>query len=74
MSFKMSIRHWKKSMDVTFQKPYYKVSDFDSSIGSTITVRKALNSLSDKGLLFVDKEVKRNRIYRNYDLLWILQN
>ena len=56
-------------MDVTFQKPYYKVSDFDSSIGSTITVRKALNSLSDKGLLFVDKEVKRNRIYRNYDLL-----
>lgn len=56
-------------MDVTFQKPYCKVSDFDSSIGSTITVRKALNSLSDKGLLFVDKEVKRNRIYRNYDLL-----
>ena len=61
-------------MDVHFSKPYCKVSDFDSSIGSTITVRKALNSLSDKGLLFVDKEVKRNRIYRNYDLLRILQN
>lgn len=64
----------KKVWMYTFQKPYCKVSDFDSSIGSTITVRKALNSLSDKGLLFVDKEVKRNRIYRNYDLLRILQN
>ena len=59
----------KKVCMYTFQKPYCKVSDFDSSIGATITVRKALNSLSDKGLLFVDKEVKRNRIYRNYDLL-----
>lgn len=64
----------KKVWMYTFQKPYCKVSDFDSSTGSTITVRKALNSLSDKGLLFVDKEVKRNRIYRNYDLLRILQN
>ena len=54
----------KKVWMYTFQKPYCKVSDFDSSIGSTITVRKALNSLSDKGLLFVDKEVKRNRIYK----------
>ena len=58
----------------TFSKPYCKVSDFDSTVGSQITVRKALNSLSDKGLLFVDKDVKRNRVYRNYDLMRILQN
>ena len=38
----------KKVWMYTFQKPYCKVSDFDSSIGSTITVRKALNSLSKK--------------------------
>lgn len=49
----------KKVWMYTFQKPYCKVSDFDSSIGSTITVRKVLNSLSDKGLLFVDKKLRK---------------
>lgn len=58
----------------TFQRPFCKVSDIDSSVGSEITVRKALKSLAEKGLLFVDNDVKRNKVYRNYDLLRILQS
>lgn len=63
----------RKAWMYTFHRPYCKVSDFDSTVGSQITVRKALNSLTDKGLLFVDKDIKRNRVYRNYDLMRILQ-
>lgn len=40
---------------------------------STNTARTALNHLVNKGLLFSDKHVKRNKKYRNYDLLSALR-
>lgn len=40
---------------------------------SANTARKALNSLTEKRLLFTEREVKRNKKYRNYDLMRILR-
>ena len=39
---------------------------------SEVTARKALNALADKGLLYSEKTVKRNKRYLNYDLKRIL--
>jgi Fic family protein len=38
------------------------------------TARKALNNISEKDLLYADKYVKRNKHYRNYDLVRILRD
>lgn len=38
------------------------------------TARASLKSLAEKGLLFTDRQTKRNKKYRNYDLLRILGN
>jgi Fic family protein len=39
---------------------------------SPATARKGLNTLSEAGLLYTDETTKRNKKYRNYDLIRIL--
>ncbi|WP_238985069.1 Fic family protein [Bacillus kwashiorkori] len=59
----------------TFSNPFTTVpvvSKFTKL--SENTVRNALNSLVEKDLLFADQDVKRNKKYRNYDLMRILRD
>lgn len=57
----------------TFSNPFTTVAEVYNHIQiSPNTARKALNSLDEKELLFADTDVKRNKKYRNYDLMRIL--
>jgi len=63
----------KKVWLYTFSNPFTTVAEVYHHIGiSPNTARKALNSLDGKELLFADPDVKRNKKYRNYDLMRIL--
>ncbi|ETI70904.1 Fic family protein [Neobacillus vireti] len=59
----------------TFSDPFTTVHTVSEHLPiSKNTVRSALNSLVEKKLLFSDEEVKRNKKYRNYDLMRILRD
>ncbi|WP_246569752.1 Fic family protein [Lentibacillus saliphilus] len=59
----------------TFSNPFTTAKQVSESIGITPnTARKALKALVDKKLLFTDSETKRNKKYRNYDLMRILRD
>lgn len=65
----------KKAWIFTFSDPYttsIKVAKHVDIVPNT--ARKALNALVEKDLLFVDTEAKRNKKYRNYDLMRILRD
>lgn len=65
----------KKVWLYTFSNPFTNAVNAASKIGvSANTARNALNSLVRKNLLFTEREVKRNRKYRNYDLMRILRD
>lgn len=55
-----------------FRKPFFTVKDVESSLGiSYNTARKHIQKLMESGKIYSDEQ-KRNRIYRFYDLLDIL--
>ncbi|HHY22036.1 MAG TPA: Fic family protein [Bacilli bacterium] len=57
----------------TFSNPFVQVSSVSEALNvSPNTARKSLNNLVEKGLLFTDRHTKRNKKYRNYDLVRIL--
>ena len=59
----------------TFSDPFTNSAKVAKHVGiAPNTARKALNSLVEKDLLFVDTETKRNKKYRNYDLMRILRD
>ncbi|MCM3742111.1 Fic family protein [Oceanobacillus luteolus] len=59
----------------TFSDPFTTAKKVAEHLGiSTNTARNALNTLAEKKLLFSDREVKRNKKYRNYDLMRILRS
>ena len=63
----------KKIWIYTFSNPAATTNDAAKQLGmSPATARKGLNKLVEKELLYADENVKRNRKYRNYDLLRIL--
>lgn len=65
----------KKVWIYTFSDPFTNASHVSKHTGiSPNTARKCLNSLAEKDLLFSDKETKRNKKYRNYDLMRILRD
>lgn len=58
----------------TFSDPFTNAKQVSNELGiSANTARNALNSLVEKKLLFSDTEVRRNRKFRNYDLMRILR-
>ena len=58
----------------TFSNPFTTAKEASEQLDISInTARNALNTLADKKLLFADKEAKRNKKYRNYDLMRILR-
>lgn len=58
----------------TFCEPVVSAPEVAESINiSQTTARKALNNLSEKELIYGDKLVKRNRKFRNYDLMRVLR-
>lgn len=65
----------RKAWLVTFSDPFTNSSNVAKLARiSPNTARKALNTLVEKDLLFVDTETKRNKKYRNYDLMRILRD
>ncbi|WP_234032342.1 Fic family protein [Lentibacillus cibarius] len=65
----------KKIWLYTFSRPFTDAKTVAKEVGvSPNTARNALNALVGKDRLFVDKEVKRNKKYRNYDLMRILRD
>ncbi len=65
----------RKARLVTFSDPFTNSSNVAKLARiSPNTARKALNALAEKDLLFVDTEMKRNKKYRNYDLMRILRD
>ncbi|GAA0434978.1 Fic family protein [Lentibacillus halophilus] len=59
----------------TFSRPFIDVKTAANKAGvAPNTARNALNALVEKDRLFVDKDVKRNKKYRNYDLMRILRD
>lgn len=59
----------------TFSEPFTTaVKVADQLRMSTNTARNALNSLVEKKLVFTDREAKRNKKYRNYELMRILRD
>ena len=57
----------------TFSEPVTTVRKISDKLNiSQSTARKGLNKLVDLGLLYSTDEIKRNKKYRNYDLLRIL--
>jgi Fic family protein len=65
----------KKVWIYTFSDPFTNAATASNKVGiSPNTARNALNSLTEKKLLFADSEVKRNKKYRNYDLMRILRD
>lgn len=64
----------KKVWIYTFSDPFTNAATASNKIGiSPNTARNALNALAEKKLLFSDSDVKRNKKYRNYDLMRILR-
>jgi len=65
----------KKVWLYTFANPFTtaKKASYELKL-SPNTTRNALNSLVSKSLLFTDTAVKRNKKYRNYDLMRILRD
>ncbi|MCM3216723.1 Fic family protein [Niallia taxi] len=58
----------------TFSNPFTTVATVSKALNiSPNTARKSLNHLVEQGLLFTDKHTKRNKKYRNYDLVRALQ-
>lgn len=65
----------KKVWIFTFSDPFTNSAKVAKHVGIVPnTARKALNALVEKDLLFVDTETKRNKKYRNYDLMRILRD
>lgn len=65
----------KKVWLYTFQDPFTIATKVSANVRiSPNTARNALNELTRKKLLFSDAEVKRNKKYRNYDLMRILRD
>lgn len=65
----------KKVWLYTFSDPFTTAKNVSTKVGlSPNTARNALNALATKKLLFVDTETKRNRKYRNYDVMRILRD
>lgn len=59
----------------TFSDPFTTAKKVFNQLDiSANTARNALNTLAKKDLLFADTEVKRNKKYRNYDLMRILRD
>lgn len=59
----------------TFRDPFATVKKASSQTKvSANTARNAFNRLVDKELLYTEKDVKRNKKYRNYDLMRILRD
>ncbi|CQR46279.1 Adenosine monophosphate-protein transferase SoFic [Paraliobacillus sp. PM-2] len=59
----------------TFSDPFTNAKKVSEKLDiSANTARKALHSLVEKKLLFTDSEVRRNKKYRNYDLMRILRD
>ncbi len=59
----------------TFSDPYTTATTVSKKLKlSANTARNALKTLTGKRLLFSDAEVKRNKKYRNYDLMRILRD
>src|SRR5699024_7595668 len=59
----------------TFADPFTTAKKASQHIGvAPNTARNALKSLADKQLLFADAQTKRNKKYRNYDLMRILRD
>ncbi|PTQ83312.1 Fic family protein [Trichococcus patagoniensis] len=57
----------------TFSDPYTTAARVAENLSmSPATARKGLSALSDAGLLYADESTIRNRKYRNYDLMRIL--
>ncbi len=60
---------------ITIKEPIVTAKDIESLSNYNIkTVRKALNSLSNKRLIEKDKQQKRNVKYYNYDILRIMSS
>lgn len=58
----------------TFSNPFTTAKQVAKHLGlAPNTARNALNTLVERKLLFVDRDVKRNKKYRNYDLMRILR-
>lgn len=59
----------------TFSNPFTTAATVCDALNiSANTARKSLNFLVEKELLFTDRQTKRNKKYRNYDLVRILQS
>lgn len=57
----------------TFSNPFTSVASVAAALNiSPNTARKSLNFLVENDLLFTDRQTKRNKKYRNYDLVRIL--
>ena len=65
----------KKVWLYTFSNPFTTAKKASEQLRiSANTARNALNTLVEKKLLFVDREMKRNKKYRNYELMRILRS
>ncbi|WP_338752914.1 Fic family protein [Bacillus sp. FJAT-52991] len=63
----------KKVWVYTFSDPHTTVKKVSTQLKiAPSTARSALNALATKGLLYSDKQTKRNKKYVNYDLLGVL--
>ncbi|MGB3159739.1 MAG: Fic family protein [Carnobacterium sp.] len=72
---KLTLDSEKKVWIYSFSDPFATTQSVSAGTGlSTATARNALNSLVEKGLLYTDKQSKRNKKYRNYDLMRILRD
>lgn len=59
----------------SFSEPVTTAPEVAEKVGiSANTARKALSSLTEAGLIYADKYAKRNKRYRNYDLVRILRD
>ncbi len=59
----------------TFSNPFVTAKEVAEELAITQnTARKALKSLVEKDLLFAETEKKRNKKYRNYDLMRVLRD
>ncbi|WP_414838602.1 Fic family protein [Carnobacterium sp. TMP28] len=72
---KLTLNSEKKVWIYSFSDPFATTQSVSVGTGlSKATARNALNSLVEKGLLYTDKQSKRNKKYRNYDLMRILRD
>lgn len=63
----------KKVWIYSFSNPFTSVASVTKALDiSSNTARKSLNNLVEKDLLFTDRHTKRNKKYRNYELVRIL--